>query len=141
MAVILSYGIRDFDQLNCEPDCSLYHTKQLYMATVSSLIPFGIRSQSCFLILPASESLINHAISGNIRKQLWLRIPNGIISNHVTRYLKFSIIERVIVVFKANSAIVQLYHGENKLIINEMMMKSALYQTNMLSLIFIVLAH
>jgi hypothetical protein len=26
-----------------------------------NLIPFGIRSQSCFLILPASESLINHA--------------------------------------------------------------------------------
>jgi hypothetical protein len=25
------------------------------------VIPFGIRSQSCFLILPASESLINHA--------------------------------------------------------------------------------
>jgi len=47
----------------------------------------------------------------------------------------------VIVVFKANSAIFLLYHGENKLIINEMMMKSTLYQTNMLSLIFIVLAH
>jgi hypothetical protein len=29
--------------------------------------------------------------------------------------------------FKANSAIFQLYHGENKLIFNEMMMKSALY--------------
>ena len=25
------------------------------------LIPFRIRSQSCFLMLPASESLINHA--------------------------------------------------------------------------------
>ena len=49
--------------------------------------------------------------------------------------------EWVIVVFKANSTIFPLYNGENKLIINEMMMKSALYQTNMLSLIFIVLAH
>ena len=29
--------------------------------------------------------------------------------------------------FNANSAISQLYHGENKLIFNEMMMKSALY--------------
>jgi hypothetical protein len=46
--------------------------------------------------------------------------------------------EWVIVVFKANSAIFPLYHGENKLIINEMMMKSTLYQTNM---IFIVLTH
>jgi len=32
----------------------------------------------------------------------------------------------VIVVY-ANSAIFQLYHGENKLIFNEMMMRSALY--------------
>ena len=29
--------------------------------------------------------------------------------------------------FNANSAIFQLYHGENKLSFNEMMMKSALY--------------
>ena len=35
----------------------------------------------------------------------------------------------------------QLYHGENKLIFNEMMIRSALYQTNTLSWIFIVLAH
>ena len=41
----------------------------------------------------------------------------------------------------ANLAIFQLYHGKNKLIFNEMMMRSALYQTNMLSWIFIVLAH
>ena len=43
--------------------------------------------------------------------------------------------------FNANSAIFQLYHGENNLIFNEMMMRSALYETNMLSWIFIVLAH
>jgi hypothetical protein len=43
--------------------------------------------------------------------------------------------------FNANSAIFQLYHGENKLIFNEMMMRSALYQINTLSCIFIVLAH
>ena len=36
--------------------------------------------------------------------------------------------------------IFQLYHGENKLIFNEMMM-SALYKTNTLSQICIVLAH
>jgi hypothetical protein len=41
----------------------------------------------------------------------------------------------------ANSAIFQLYHGENKLIFNEMMMRSTLYQTNTLSWIFILLAH
>jgi hypothetical protein len=43
--------------------------------------------------------------------------------------------------FNANSEIFQLYHGENKLIFNEIMMRSAFFQTNMLSWIFIVLAH
>jgi hypothetical protein len=43
--------------------------------------------------------------------------------------------------FNANSAIFQLFHGENKLIFNEMMIKSILYYTNMLSWIFIMLAH
>ena len=43
--------------------------------------------------------------------------------------------------FNANSAILQLYHGENKLIFNEMMTRSALYKTNMPSWIYIVLAH
>jgi hypothetical protein len=42
----------------------------------------------------------------------------------------------------ANSAIVQLYYGENKLILNEIMMvRSALFLINTLSLICIVLAH
>ena len=40
--------------------------------------------------------------------------------------------------FISNSAIVQLYHGENKLIFDEMMMRSAFYLTNTLSWIFIV---
>ena len=39
-----------------------------------------------------------------------------------------------------NSVIFQLYHGENKLIFNEMMMQSSLYLTNILSWIFKVLA-
>jgi hypothetical protein len=44
--------------------------------------------------------------------------------------------------FNANSAIFQLYHGgENKLIFNEMMMRSALFYSNTLSWIFIVLDH
>jgi len=44
--------------------------------------------------------------------------------------------------FNANSLIFQLYHGENKLSFNEMMTSSAaLYYTNTLSWIFIVLAH
>ena len=43
--------------------------------------------------------------------------------------------------FNTNSAIFQLYHGENKLIFNAMMMRFALFWTNTLSWIFIVLAH
>jgi hypothetical protein len=41
------------------------------------------------------------------------------------------------VMFSINSAIFQPYHGENKLIFNEMMMRSALYYTNKLSWIFL----
>jgi hypothetical protein len=40
-----------------------------------------------------------------------------------------------------NSASFQLYHGDNKLIFNEMMMRFTLYWTNTLSWIFIVVAH
>ena len=43
--------------------------------------------------------------------------------------------------FNTNSTIFQLYHIENKLIFNQMMMRSALYQTNTLGWIFIVLSH
>ena len=43
--------------------------------------------------------------------------------------------------FNTNSAISQLYHGENKLIFNKMMIRSTLYQTNTLSWILIVLVH
>ena len=42
--------------------------------------------------------------------------------------------------FNAKSAIFQLYHGENKLIFNEIMMRSDLYYTNTICWIFIVLA-
>ena len=38
--------------------------------------------------------------------------------------------------FNANSPIFQLYHGENRLIFSEMMMRPSLYQTNTLSLFF-----
>ena len=40
--------------------------------------------------------------------------------------------------FSANSAIFQLYRGKNKLIFNEMMMRSALYSTNKPSWIFYI---
>ena len=40
-----------------------------------------------------------------------------------------------------NTAIFQLYHDKNRLIFNEMMMRSTLYKINTLSWIFIMLAH
>jgi len=43
--------------------------------------------------------------------------------------------------FNAISAILQLYHGENKLIFNEMMMRSTFYYINRFSWNFIVLTH
>ena len=41
-----------------------------------------------------------------------------------------------VIVFNATSAIFQRYHGENKLIFNEMMMRSVLYKSNMFSFFF-----
>ena len=56
-------------------------------------------------------------------------------------YLNFHLVSEWGLLLNANSAIFQLFHGENKLIFNEMMMRSALYSTNALSWIFIVLSH
>jgi hypothetical protein len=43
--------------------------------------------------------------------------------------------------FNGKSAVFQVYHGEDKSILNEMMMRSALYWANTLNWIFIVVAH
>jgi hypothetical protein len=43
--------------------------------------------------------------------------------------------------FNSNSAIFKLYHGKNKFIFDEMMMRSALYYTNMISWNFIVISY
>ena len=48
-----------------------------------------------------------------VKKSLHFRQTAGIMSGYL--------------LFNASSAIVQLYHGENKLFFNEMMMMSALY--------------
>jgi len=47
-----------------------------------------------------------------------------------------------LLLFNTNSTIVQLYHGKNKLLLNEMMMMmSTLYKTDIVSWIFVVLGH
>ena len=71
-------------------------------------------------------------------------------TNHKTNigpdlYIETSVIVQKLYVsewllFNTNSAIFQLYQDENKLIFNEMMMRSALYYINMRSCIFIVIA-
>ena len=67
----------------------------------------------------------------------YLKNKNKNLGNSIPIFKKELVSERWL--FNANSAIFQLYHGENKLIFNEMMMRSALYLTNTLS--WIVLAH
>jgi hypothetical protein len=47
----------------------------------------------------------------------------------------------VYLLLNVNSAIFQLYHGDNKLNCNSMMMRSSLYKTITLSWIYIVLIH
>jgi hypothetical protein len=59
----------------------------------------------------------------------------------VNNCILFHDIVRRLLLFNANSAIFQLYQDENKLILNEIMMRSTLYYTNTLSCIFTVLAH
>ena len=63
-------------------------------------------------------------------------------AQHITNGCSFGVVVQLSqsLMFNANSAIFQLYHDENKLIFNLMMMKSALYYTNTLCWIFIVLA-
>jgi hypothetical protein len=66
----------------------------------------------------------------------WTSRPNQL-------YPPFSLWVSEWLLFNANSAIVQLYHDENKLIVNEMRMssRSTLFYTNTPSWICIVLAH
>ena len=75
------------------------------------------------------DHFINNEISLNTFKRLFGSFEWA--SERVSEWL----------LFNANSANFQLYHGENNLIFNDMMMRSALFYANTLSWIFIVLAH
>jgi hypothetical protein len=61
-------------------------------------------------LLPSSSKITNYSIFIYLNKIL-------VVFNRVSEWL----------LFNTNSAIFQLYHGENKLIFNEMMMRSTLY--------------
>jgi hypothetical protein len=58
-----------------------------------------------------------------INKLLARRLP---VTVHHNRGMDLVVVSEGLL-FKANSAIFQLYHGENKLIFNDMMIWSALY--------------
>ena len=47
--------------------------------------------------------------------------------DRIATFMFYVSIVSELLLFNANSAIFQLYHGENKLIFNDMMMRSALY--------------
>jgi hypothetical protein len=53
-------------------------------------------------------------------------------SGVIVSILASSVVDCGFWLFNTNSAIFQLYHGNNKLIFNEMMMRSALFKTCML---------
>jgi len=72
------------------------------------------------------------SISSQIKvNRLESQITKSFLDQRVTMAAKFGVSEGLF--FKANLAILQLYHDENKLIFNEMTMRSALYYTNTLS--------
>ena len=58
----------------------------------------------------------------------------GVIINHKSKDRRYNGVNDCCT-FNANSAIFQLYRGENKIIFNEIMMMSALYWANTLGLI------
>ena len=70
-------------------------------ATNSSFIVWFDPTEICFIGIPKFHVDYNDEINKNERMSEWL--------------------------FISNTAVVQLYHGENKLIFNEMMMMSALF--------------
>jgi hypothetical protein len=64
-----------------------------------------------------------------IKKKTCLKTPTCLLLDDKDELISFGYEPEVSewVLLNANSAIFQLYHGENKLIFNEMMMSSALY--------------
>jgi hypothetical protein len=74
------------------------------------------------------------SILGQTGSNLYASILGQIKSCHLLQY--WVILGSEWLLFNANSDIFQLYHGENKLIFNEMMKRSTLYLTNTPSWIF-----
>ena len=88
------------------------------------------------LLLSSNQALNlrrrNHSLPSEVKKTTFCKYVTLLLRVFLLHcYLKYFVTLFVRVtewlLFNANSAIFQLYHGQNKLIFNEMMMKSALY--------------
>ena len=82
-------------------------------------------------------------VQNPIKTSKWMNLNVPYIQGHSSPSTLSSCMFRVSewVLFNTNSAIFQLYHGKNKLIFNEMLMRSPLYYTNTLSWSCIVQPH
>jgi hypothetical protein len=112
--------------------------EHFFLSTVSSSINCELHKRNHEFTIGSNNDIdlsskYFYAVTSELSQHTIPRYPesNNRSNNNVSEWLLFS----------ANSAPFQLYHGENKLIVNEMMMRSALYSINSLSLIVIVLAH
>ena len=118
------------------------------MYTLWSMCGPSLVNLGCMIMRnwPNHKNLIINAVIAAARKAIpisclaWAKSLNSL---YVTVKNIFKMWVSEWLLFNTNSAIFQLlvYHGENKLIFNEMMTRSILYLTNTLSWIFIVLAH
>ena len=76
------------------------------------------------ILLKVALNNINQKCSETFKCKVWLHL--FMIPEEKIEMWKFKRVSELLL-FNTNSAIFQLYHGENMLIFNEMMMKSALY--------------
>ena len=103
----------------------------LYKPLYKDMLPLSLRHQYVITIRLTPG---NSCTMVSIAKLFVACIPIGILVPTIKMsawiYRKEWVIE--LLLFNANSAILQLYHGENKLTLNEMEMRYALFSTNML---------
>ena len=93
-----------------------------------------------FLFIYSSETCLNQTLNKVPMQEIIVNLTcidqTPVYSEHKS-WSQGGLVQSECLLFNANSAIFQLYHGQNKLIFNEMIMRSPLYQTNGLGCIFI----
>ena len=101
------------------------------------ILEYKIDQSSIFLEFIIISSKINFTKLNLWTMEFWDKNPLADTPLSLYIYIYIYIVSEWLL-FNTNSTIFQLYHGENKLIFNEMMMRSTLYKTNTLSWIFSV---